>query len=101
MANSRYIEENSNSSFSHQSSNIDNKVKRYNVSFSENVTNFEVPPLEPSLKRALFYDEHDIRRFQVQEKHRRDQEDSDNQLRMMKQGERIHPPLGSRFPLFV
>ena len=101
MANHRFIEDNSQTPFSQTSSHIESKHKRQNVSFSEEVASFEVPPLEPALKRTLFYDQHDIRRFQVQEKYRRDQEDSDKQLHRMKQGKSFHAPLGSRFPLFV
>ncbi|GAX13174.1 hypothetical protein FisN_17Hh104 [Fistulifera solaris] len=101
MANHRYTEDNSQTSFSQTASHVETKQKRQNVSFSEDVTSFEVPPLEPALKRALFYDQHDLRRFQVQEKYRRDQEESDNQLRRMRQGEPFQSLLGSRFPLFV
>lgn len=56
---------------------------RSTVSFDSNVVFHELPPLSPLARRALFYDQIDIRRFQVQEKNRLDQEASDMLIRMM------------------
>jgi hypothetical protein len=60
-------------------------VKR-KVSFSEGVTMHEVPTLDPCRKRSMFYDKTDLRRFQIQERDRKDQEAADILLSSMAQG---------------
>ena len=72
-----------------------------NVSFSEKTTTHELPPLTFPMKRAMFYDQTDIRRFQVQEQNRLDKEAADAMIAAMAQGKDAPAPRKSCFSLFA
>lgn len=58
-------------------------LRRRSVSFNDSVVTHLLPTVTPCVKQVLFYNHDDFRRFEAQEKKRKDAEAAQSLLRML------------------
>lgn len=65
---------------------------RMRVTFSDTVTTFTIPAMEPSMKQELFYDKVDIQRMQMREQIRKEKILAKRLIRMIERSSNAATP---------